>query len=132
LLLWNWCKRGVYGWFAWADNEGVKRRALSVLLTIAACCVLMTGRAGLGWGYSSQAAKSPSGRQSAPAPNARIDINTARLEELMKAPGMTHTWATRIIRFRPYRAKNELLDKGIVSNQVYEHIKDYVIAHRSQ
>ncbi len=42
---------------------------------------------------------------------------------------MTHTWAARIIRFRPYRAKNELLDRGIVSSSVYDRIKDYIVAH---
>lgn len=43
---------------------------------------------------------------------------------------MTRTWAARIIRFRPYRAKNELLDRGIVSPEVYARIKDHIIAHR--
>jgi len=82
---------------------------------------MLTTGVGLAWG-GSQAERPTSGRN-ARAPNARIDINTASLEDLMKAPGMTHTWATRIIRFRPYRAKNELLDKGIVSNQVYDRIE---------
>lgn len=50
----------------------------------------------------------------------------------MKAPGMTRIWAARIIRFRPYRAKNELIDKGIVSNQVYDRIRDHIIAHRTK
>jgi hypothetical protein len=44
---------------------------------------------------------------------------------------MTRTWAARIVRFRPYRAKNELLDRGVVTSQVYSRIKDYIIAHRS-
>ena len=48
----------------------------------------------------------------------------------MKVPGMTRTWAARIIRFRPYRAKNELLDRGIVTGEVYARIKNYIIAHR--
>jgi hypothetical protein len=43
---------------------------------------------------------------------------------------MTSSWAGRIVRFRPYRAKNDLLDRGIVTSQVYDRIKDYVIAHR--
>ena len=43
---------------------------------------------------------------------------------------MTRTWAARIVRYRPYRAKNELLDKGVVSDEVYDRIKDYIIAHR--
>lgn len=50
----------------------------------------------------------------------------------MKVPGMAQTWAARIVRFRPYRAKNDLLDRGVVSSEVYEHIKDYVIAHRDK
>jgi len=48
----------------------------------------------------------------------------------MKVPGLTRTWAARIIHFRPYRAKNELLDRGIVSGEVYARIKDHIVAHR--
>jgi competence protein ComEA len=59
-----------------------------------------------------------------------VDINTASLDRLMKVPGMTRTWAARIIRFRPYRGKNELLDRGIVSGEVYARIKDHIVAHR--
>ena len=67
-----------------------------------------------------------------PAPEARIDINRAGIDELMKIPGMTRSWAARIVRFRPYHAKNDLLDEGIVNSQVYDRIKDYVVAHRDQ
>ena len=62
----------------------------------------------------------------------RVDINHASLEDLLKVPGMTKSWAGRIVRFRPYRSKNELLDKGIVSGEVYNRIKDYIIAHRAK
>ncbi len=40
-----------------------------------------------------------------PPPEARVDINHASAAELLKVPGMTATWAGRIIRFRPYRTK---------------------------
>ena len=66
----------------------------------------------------------------AAAAKAPVDINTASLDRLMTVPGMTRTWAARIIRFRPYRAKNELLDRGIVTGEVYARIKNYIIAHR--
>ena len=59
----------------------------------------------------------------------RTDINTATIDQLLKVPGMTRTWADRIVRFRPYRAKNELLDRGIVSSAVYDRIKDNIVAH---
>ncbi len=67
-----------------------------------------------------------------PAPEARIDINHANIDDLMKVPGMTNTWAARIVRFRPYRAKQELLEHGIVTSEVYDRIKDYIIAHRDK
>ena len=60
-----------------------------------------------------------------------VDINHATVDELMKVPGMTRTWAARIVRFRPYRTKTDLLDHGVVTSEVYARIKDYVIAHRA-
>ena len=65
-------------------------------------------------------------------PEERVDINHASVAELMKVQGMTRTWAGRIVRFRPYRAKNDLLDRGVVTSQVYSRIKDYIIAHRDR
>jgi DNA uptake protein ComE-like DNA-binding protein len=74
----------------------------------------------------------PVAKQAPPAAEARVDINRATMEELLKIPGMTRTWAARIVRFRPYRGKNELLDRGVVSGEVYGRIKDYVVAHRGE
>ncbi len=68
----------------------------------------------------------------APPPAARIDINHASADELLKVPGMTPSWAGRIVRFRPYRTKQDLLDLGVLPSEVYDRIKDYVIAHRDQ
>jgi DNA uptake protein ComE-like DNA-binding protein len=62
----------------------------------------------------------------------RVDVNQASVEELMKVPGMTRSWAGRIVRFRPYRTKQDLVDRGVVSTEVYERIKDYIIAHREK
>jgi len=77
-------------------------------------------------GLGQTAAKGPA----APPPEARVDINHASLEELLKVPGLTRSWAGRIVRFRPYRTKQDLLDRGVVTSQVYDRIKDYIIAHR--
>jgi competence protein ComEA len=71
-------------------------------------------------------------KQQTPPPEARVDINHATVSELMQVPGMTQTWAARIVRFRPYRTKQDLVDKGVVTSQVYDRIKDYVIAHRDK
>jgi len=66
----------------------------------------------------------------APRPEMRVDINHASVEELLKVPGMTPSWAGRIVRFRPYRTKQDLVERGIVTSQVYDRIKDFVIAHQ--
>lgn len=67
-----------------------------------------------------------------PPPEMRVDINHASVEELIKVPGMTRSWAGRIVRFRPYRIKTDLLEDGVLPSEVYNRIKDYVIAHRAQ
>jgi competence protein ComEA len=59
-----------------------------------------------------------------------VDINRASVQELMTAPGMTPTWAARIVRFRPYRSKLDLVEQGVVPQDVYQRIRDGVIAHR--
>jgi DNA uptake protein ComE-like DNA-binding protein len=60
----------------------------------------------------------------------RVDINHATVAELCKVPGMTPTWAARIVRYRPYRSKQDLIDHGIVTTEVYDRIKEFIIAHR--
>lgn len=67
-----------------------------------------------------------------PPPDARIDINHASIDQLMKVPGMTRPWAERIVRFRPYHTKRNLLTRGVVTSSVYDRIKDYIIAHRDK
>ncbi len=74
----------------------------------------------------------PKTSANAPPPEERVDINHASINELMKVPGMTQSWAGRIVRYRPYHAKTDLLQRGIVPDAVYDRIKDYVIAHRDK
>ena len=68
----------------------------------------------------------------APPLELRVDLNHATVEKLTKVPGMTRTWAARIVRFRPYRAKNDLLDRGVVPSEVYQRIKDWTVADREK
>lgn len=81
---------------------------------------------------ASQGRENEPARKAPPAPPAedRVDINRATLEQLLKVPGMTRSWAERILRFRPYRTKQDLLDLGVLPGGVYYRIKDFVIARR--
>lgn len=74
----------------------------------------------------------PATSASAPPPEQRVDINHASIAELLKVPGMTASWAGRIVRFRPYRTKQDLIEMGVVDSKVYDRIKDFVIAHHDK
>src|SRR5579871_1981617 len=102
------------------DNKAVTTRRW-MLMASSAVLLLLFARPQI-----AQTAKAP------PPPEARIDLNHATVEELLTVPGITPSWAGRIVRFRPYRAKSDLMDRGIVTNEVYVRIKDYIIAHREK
>ena len=63
-------------------------------------------------------------------PTERIDLNHGTREELLRIPGLTPSWADRIIRFRPYATRRQLLEKGILPGQLYLRIRFFTIVHQ--
>jgi predicted DNA-binding helix-hairpin-helix protein len=59
-----------------------------------------------------------------------IDINSASQEVLATLPGIGAANAEDIVQGRPYRAKLDLLRRGIVSEATYQTIRDQVIARQ--
>ncbi len=59
-----------------------------------------------------------------------IDINTATAGQLKAIPGIGDAYSARIIQGRPYRAKNELAQKNILPQSVYDKIKDLIVARQ--
>ncbi len=59
-----------------------------------------------------------------------LDLNTASAEQLRALPGMGEAYVARVIRGRPYTAKNQLLTRGILPQAAYEAIREHIVAHR--
>jgi competence protein ComEA len=59
---------------------------------------------------------------------ALIDINSASKAELDALPGIGSARADAIIKGRPYKGKDELAEKKIIPQNVYDGIKDKIIA----
>ncbi|HUB63545.1 MAG TPA: helix-hairpin-helix domain-containing protein [Methylocella sp.] len=57
-----------------------------------------------------------------------LDINTATEEELRALKGVGDIRAANIIKNRPYKGKDELVQKKIIPPAVYAGIKDKIIA----
>ena len=57
-----------------------------------------------------------------------LDINSATEEQLASLPGIGETYAKKIVAGRPYKGKDELLQKGILPRATYAKVAPLVIA----
>jgi competence protein ComEA len=80
---------------------------------------------------SAQTTPKKSDTQKSEKKAAQLDINSASKQELMTLPGIGDALSQKIIDGRPYRAKNELVQKKIIPQATYDKISDQIIAKQN-
>ena len=100
-------------------HEGT-RRWMAILAMAAALIV----------GHARPAATAPPPDPGGTAATARININTAGVEELMNLPGIGQAYAERILEYRqkngPFKKPEDILNVRGVGEKTYERIKERI------
>ena len=100
-------------------------RTLAAALLAAVFTFAAPGASHTGWPGVRPAGAQAAGAQAASGP---LDINTATRDQLKALPGIGDAYADRIIKGRPYTAKNQLTQRGILPAATYTKIQDMIIA----
>ena len=70
----------------------------------------------------------PKSDKAAAAKKEPLDINSAAEADLKELPGIGDAYAKKIVDGRPYKRKDELVQKKVVPQATYDKIKDMVVA----
>ena len=93
----------------------------SVALLVAGLFALGALGTPAAWAQAPKAAQAPAGHEP-------LDLNTASEADLKTIPGVGDAYAKKIVQNRPYKRKDELVQKKVVPQATYDKIKDHVIA----
>jgi DNA uptake protein ComE-like DNA-binding protein len=80
---------------------------------------------------SDKMAPAPAATKTSPTAGAKtdlLDINSAGADDLDALPGIGKAYSAAIIKGRPYKGKDDLVQKNILPQKTYDGIKDKIIA----
>jgi DNA uptake protein ComE-like DNA-binding protein len=89
------------------------------------------------WAQAPKAAPAPAKSDTKPAAkddkmaHEPLDLNTASEADLKTIPGIGDAYAKKIVQNRPYKRKDELVQKKVLPKATYDKIKDHVIAKQN-
>ena len=92
---------------------------LVMLLAIAGPAAAQSATKGAAKGTTTDAAK-----------HELVDINSASADELKALPGVGDAYSKKIVDGRPYKRKDELVQKKIVPQATYDKIKEHIVARQ--
>jgi DNA uptake protein ComE-like DNA-binding protein len=102
--------------------KSIERKLMAQIAVLVFALSLMNGLA------TGQPSSNASAMAAAAQAADKLDINTATKDQLKALPGIGDAYSQKIIDGRPYRAKNELVQKKIIPQATYDKIKDQIIA----
>ncbi len=107
--------------------KSIERKLMAQIAVLVFALSLMNGLA-TGQPSSNASAMAAPAQMAQAAAADKLDINTATKDQLKALPGIGDAYSQKIIDGRPYRAKNELVQKKIIPQATYDKIKDQIIA----
>ena len=106
----------------------IERKLMAQIAVLVFALSLLGGTAMSQAAGSAPAAKGSEMAQTAKTAAEKLDINSATKDQLKELPGIGDAYSQKIIDGRPYRAKNQLVQKKIIPQATYDKIKDMIIA----